>query len=315
VRPLRTTQITDASLRQLTSSLGVAHSITMPLLRGNEVVGFHIACRSEDEGTFSPLHLRIARGIANLASLALEHARTVSELHEASRIKSEFVATISHELRTPLNVILGYHEMLLDAAAGPLNAAQADLVVRSNRSARQLLELITDTLNLSRLETGRSQIDLRVVRLAELARELESETRGWHEKNTVRAIWDVPDTLPPIYTDPQKLKVVLKNLVSNALKFTDEGEVVVSARQNGEQVEIGVRDTGIGIPEAALDYIFDPFRQADGSSTRRHGGVGLGLYIVRRLLELLDGSVQVESQLGNGSTFRVRLPVARALAA
>jgi signal transduction histidine kinase len=255
------------------------------------------------------LQERVAAGIAQLASLALEHARTVEALERASRLKSEFVATMSHELRTPLNVILGYHALLLEGAWGTLSSEQHEVLRRAENSAGELLELITETLDLSRLESGRMALDLADVSLAGLVADLEAETLSLWDRPGLTTTFEVADDLPLLRTDPLKLKVVLKNLITNALKFTENGSVRLAATRTADGVEIAVSDSGPGIAPAALAIIFDPFRQADGSTTRRHGGVGLGLYIVRRLLELLGGSVQVESELGVGSTFRVRVPL------
>jgi PAS domain S-box-containing protein len=295
--------------RALTTSVGLHSALVMPLLKGNEAIGFHTACFLQPGRHFGPTDQRIARGIAQLASLALEHARAVEVMADASRLKSEFVATMSHELRTPLNVILGYNEMLLDGALGEMPAAQRDSLVRADRCARELLTLITNTLDLSRLESGRDPLHCTSISLAGLTGEIELEVRNSGEKHGVRFSCDVPPDLPRIVTDRGKLKVVLKNLLSNALKFTESGHVRLVAVAVPDGLEIRIEDTGRGIPPEARQYIFDPFRQGDGSNTRIHDGVGLGLYIVRRLLEVLSGSIEVESEVGVGSTFRVRIPL------
>jgi signal transduction histidine kinase len=141
-----------------------------------------------------------------------------------------------------------------------------------------------------------------------LLTELEQEIRQLHRKPTVSLEWQTPTNLPPLQTDVLKLKMVLKNLITNAMKFTDAGVITIAATAQLGGVEFSVVDTGIGIPREALPIIFEPFRQADSSSTRRHGGVGLGLYIVRQLVDLLGGHVSVESEVGRGSTFRVWMP-------
>jgi signal transduction histidine kinase len=213
---------------------------------------------------------------------------------------------MSHELRTPLNIILGYHSLLLDETFGALSGEQHDAVERADRNARALLELISSTLDMSRLQSGRLPLDLRQFHLAALLDELEAETRDLNRKPGVRLAWEPPPALPPLYSDPAKMKVVLKNLIGNAVKFTDTGIIMVRAAAARDGVEICVLDTGSGIADEHLALIFEPFRQADGS---HRGGVGLGLYIVRRLLDELGGSVEVESALGHGSTFRVWVPL------
>jgi len=232
----------------------------------------------------------------------------VDQLGRASRLKSDFLATMSHELRTPLNVIIGYNDLLIEGAFGELAPETVDPLRRMGQSARELLELITTTLDLSRLEAGRLPVEPREFALAELLQEIDRETRELQAKPGVRFHWNIGSESTRLHTDPVKLKVVLKNLVANAAKFTERGSVTVEARPQDGGVEIAVADTGIGIAPDAQAVIFEPFRQADSSRTRRYGGVGLGLYIVRRLLEMLGGQVSVDSATGRGSTFRVWLP-------
>jgi signal transduction histidine kinase/FixJ family two-component response regulator len=279
------------------------------LRRDRAIIGVQVASRRDCSERFGPTEFRIARGVAQLASLALEHARVVDELARANRVKSEFVATISHELRTPLNVVMGYTDLLLDGAFGPLNKEQAETLQRILQRAHGLLELISATLDLGRIEAGRVSVDGQYIAVSAVLEALVKETRDWPAKENVALQWEVPAELPVVWTDPAKLGVVLKNLIANALKFTDRGQVTVRARDAAPGVEISVRDTGVGIPDTALPIVFEPFRQADSSSTRRYGGVGLGLYIVRRLLDLLGGTIDVESRVGEGSTFRLWIPL------
>jgi signal transduction histidine kinase len=254
--------------------------------------------------------MRIARGMAQLASMAIENAQLVEQLERANRLRSEFVATMSHELRTPLNVIVGYNELLLDGVFGALTGDQLDPLRRVDKSARELLDLINATLDMSRLEGGRVPVEVQDVWVPDLLREIEGEVRGSGERPDLQLIWQVPATLPYLRTDRIKLKMVLKNLISNAVKFTERGSVTIAAISDDGQVEFTVADTGIGIAPEAQEFIFEPFRQGDSSITRRHGGVGLGLYIVRRLMDLLGGTIALDSEIGRGSIFRVRLPAA-----
>ncbi len=284
------------------------------LRRGEQVSGVLAAYRRQPL-PYDAQKIRIARGIANIASLALAHAQMVEKLEGANSLKSEFVATMSHELRTPLNIVIGYTSLLLEGAFGALSTEQEGPLQRVDKSARELLELIDATLNLSRLESGRVSLDPGDVRIPELFDSIESETRELFSKPGLRSSWEVTPNLPILYTDGLKLKVVLKNLIGNAVKFTEDGSVSVHVRAAEGGVEFSVADTGRGIDTKHLALIFEPFRQLERSETRRYGGVGLGLYIVRRLVEMLRGTITVESEVGRGSVFRVWVPLDVALPA
>jgi PAS domain S-box-containing protein len=283
--------------------------VAIPLMRGGDVNGAVTLGFNERSEPLTEAQTRIAQGLAQLASLALENARLVDELDRANQLKSEFVATMSHELRTPLNVILGYDTLLRDGAMGEVNQDQKQTLERIHENALQLLSLVTATLDMSRLEAGRVRLDLQIVDLSNLMAELEAQMYEARSKPGVRFRWRVGADVPLLHTDAIKLKVILTNLVSNALKFTSEGHVTATAVVAGDQVQIEVVDTGIGIAPSAQAAIFEPFRQGDRSIGERYGGVGLGLYIARRLVEILNGTIAVESEEGVGSTFRVRVPL------
>lgn len=272
------------------------------------VIGIQVFSRRTAGPRFTSTQRRIATGIAELASLSLAHARVIDELERVHHVKSDFVATVSHELRTPLHIVMGYTDLLIDGAFGSLQEEQVQALERIRQRARGLLELIDATLNLNRLEAGRISLDIETVDLSDLMQSLYRETRESYNNPNVRLIWEVPDRFPVVSTDAAKLKVALKNLLANAFKFTDQGSVTMRVVADEGGVEFTIADTGVGIAPEALPIVFEAFRQADSSSTRRFGGVGLGLYIVRRLLDLLHGRIEVESTLGQGSTFRVRLP-------
>jgi PAS domain S-box-containing protein len=282
--------------------------LMMPLHRGGELVGFHTADYCSRYAVLEERHERIARGIGQLASLAFENVRLFEKLERANRLKSDFVATMSHELRTPLNVIMGYNDLLLDGSFGPMTDEQVYTLQRVEKSTRALFELITATLDLSRLDSGQVQPVVRAIALPDLMGEVDAEISERQRKPNVDLRWEVTPELPKLYSDPVKLKLVLKNLIGNAIKFTDTGAVVVGIGARDGGVEISVADTGAGIARELLPVIFEPFRQGEPSMTRRHGGVGLGLYIVRRLLDILGGTINVESTVGQGSTFRVWVP-------
>lgn len=293
---------------RLAREFGSEASLYLGLRRGERIVGILTAGRRRRREAFSVQQQRIAHGIAQSASLALAHDRTLEEFKRANSSKTDFLATMSHELRTPLSVIMGYTRLLLDGDFGRLKAGQADILWKIDKSARELLDLITATLEVSRLETKEPALELQEVRLAELLRELEHETRGPREKPGLSFVWRVDAQLPPVHTDRTKLKVVLQHLIDNAAKFTEAGRITVDAHVKGEGVEIAVADTGAGIAPEVLPVIFDIFRQGAGPLTRQYEGIGLGLYVVRRTVELLGGSVSVESEVGRGSTFSVWVP-------
>jgi PAS domain S-box-containing protein len=286
-------------------------AIFFPIRRGDTCEGVLMAGGRSRAQPFRAAEVRVARGIAHLAAIALAHARALEELARANRVKSEFVATMSHELRTPLNIILGYTELLRGGSFGQVTPEQRDVLSRVARSGDELLELITATLDLSRLESGRTTVDLAPAALEPLLATVAAEARELlREKPAVTWHYDVATGLPLVHTDAAKLKVVVKNLVANAVKFTERGYIALSAARRDDGVEVAVSDSGIGIAPDALPIIFEAFRQADSSMTRRHGGVGLGLHVVRRLMALLGGRVAVDSTPGRGSTFRVWIPLA-----
>ena len=241
------------------------------------------------------------------AAYELQQAKEAAEA--ANRAKDEFLATMSHELRTPLGIILGYLEILLDGGVGELSPPQKEILKKLDRNSRALFELISMVLNVSRLQVGgQLPLDVREVLVAELLAEVQADLQGLCEQSRLSCSWQIATDLPLLYTDPGKLKVVIKNLVNNAVKFTPAGSVTITAEEQRGGVEIRVTDTGIGIPVEVQAFMFEPFRQADSAPTRRYSGSGLGLYIVKHFLAMLGGSVTVTSEVGRGSTFRVWLP-------
>jgi PAS domain S-box-containing protein len=241
------------------------------------------------------------------AEAQLRAARDAAEA--ASQAKTEFLNTMSHELRTPIHAILGYAEMLEEGGFGELAAEQREAVQRIAERARDELELVTAVLDVNAMESGRVIARAEPVRVADVVAQIEREGRKPWSESGLEMVWDVPATLPPIASDAGKIKIVVRNLVGNAVKFTTRGTVTVRARRVRAGIEISVADTGIGIPPEARDAIFEPFFQVDGSESRRYEGSGLGLHIVKRLLGLLGGTIEVESTLGQGSTFRAWLPL------
>jgi PAS domain S-box-containing protein len=237
--------------------------------------------------------------------------RQAIELEQASALKSQFLANMSHEFRTPLNAMLGYTSMLLQGVAGPLEPPARRQLVRIESNGRHLLTIINEILDISRIEAGRMPLQASKFRVPELVAEVKSELEPIIMRSKLTLTLQVEKDLPTLVTDRQKVKQILLNLLSNALKFTHHGGVTISARYNSRDraMELSVTDTGIGIPPIDQEKIFEDFRQLDNSPTRAYGGTGLGLSICRRLAQMLDGRISVESQVGKGSTFTLTLPI------
>lgn len=253
---------------------------------------------------------RLAAELARSKKIEEERAR---EIEAAARLKSEFLANFSHEIRTPLNAITGYCDLLIRDEGSRLTPhGRRDLsVIKAN--ARTLLALINDILDLSKIEAGRAEVVKEAIALPDLAEECMASVRELLKGKEVALSAEI--TVGPVFTDPLKLRQVLLNLLSNAAKFTDTGEIVLTAEPQGGTLVLSVEDTGSGIPDDQLPFIFDKFRQVDGSARRKIGGTGLGLAIVREVVHLLGGTVNATSTVGRGSKFTVALPGAIDVAA
>jgi signal transduction histidine kinase len=295
---------------------GCASFVSLPVffkegLSAIIVLGYSRA-QLPDEETFS--HARqiadqVAIGISNSRLYRQIEAQAIS-LEKANKVKDEFLGVMSHELRTPLTVVKGYTGMHLDGLFGQINQEQEKALRLVMTRTNDLLALITTILEATRIESETIEVMREEVDLRALLETLKAKYSFWENKEIAMS-WEYPHDLPVMTTDPEKLAQILENLVNNAVKFTAQGSVIVSARRAAGNVEFNVQDTGIGIPADALPLIFEKFRQLDSSDNRLYEGAGLGLYIVKKFTELLGGTLEVASQPGKGSLFSVKIPCAQ----
>jgi len=294
------------SLRALSGDLQfVTRRVRALVERGD--LGEPIAMRTLDEvGALTRAFEELRRGyLEQLERERLAHRQA----QEADRFKSEFLTTVSHELRTPLNAILGFTEVLLAEIEGPLNEGQREDLRMIRAAGNHLLALFNNVLEVSALASGRLKLSLERVDAAEILEEVAAMLEGQRQGKPVIIVVDAPTLLPHVMADPTRLRQMVLNLGTNALKFTKEGDIVLSARARGDELALSVRDTGIGIAEDDLPHLFEEFTQVGGPELSRHGS-GLGLSIVQKLTRLHGGHVDVESELGRGSIFTITLPLA-----
>jgi PAS domain S-box-containing protein len=257
------------------------------------------------------LERKIQSATADIAQQNELLRRQAIELEQASALKSQFLANMSHEFRTPLNAMLGYTSMLLQGVAGDLEPPAKRQLSRIESNGRHLLTIINEILDISRIEAGRMPLQLSTFKIPELIAEVRAELEPIILRSKLALTVDVPRDVKAITSDRQKVKQILLNLLSNALKFTHHGGVTIAARtqKKDRTVALSVADTGIGIAPSDQDRIFEDFRQLDNSPTRAYGGTGLGLSICRRLAQMLDGQISVQSTVGKGSIFLLTLPI------
>ncbi len=242
------------------------------------------------------------------SNAALERARLAAE--ESARLKSEFLSTMSHELRTPLNAIRGFCGIMLEGMGGEIDDEARHMLNRVHSNGDRLLGLINDILDISKIEAGRMELVNEPFAPRALVEKWRSQISVLAEKKALNFEVDIDPALPEqLYGDAERITQIAVNLMSNAIKFTENGGVRLAVQVQDNQWLIRVTDSGIGIPPHALNYIFEEFRQVDGSSTRVYGGTGLGLAIVKKLCRMMGGDIKVTSELGKGSVFTVNLPV------
>ncbi|MFN2564986.1 MAG: ATP-binding protein [Gemmatimonadaceae bacterium] len=294
---------------KIVRELGAASFMIVPIIARDRALGAIALVSAQRDRRFDEQDLALAEDIAARAGLAVVNARLYEEARKANKTKSDFLAVVSHDLRTPLTAIIGYVDLMEMGIPDPLPDATRQRLQRIRTSARHLLYLLNELLAFARLDAGRAEVRLREVDIREIGREAAAVAEPLALERGLQFHLELPESPLILRTDPDKVRQVLLNLVGNAVKYTERGEIRVEFREAAEhRVMIRVRDTGVGIAQDYLQHIFEPFWQVDPTHRGDAGGTGLGLSVVRRLVQLLGGEVSVESVLGSGSTFTVTVP-------
>jgi signal transduction histidine kinase/CheY-like chemotaxis protein len=309
---------------------GYRARLLVPLIRSGQTVGALVVRRLQP-GEFPKSTIELVKTFAAQSVLAIQNARLFSEIEvksrqlaaardaadEANRTKSSFLSSMSHELRTPLNAIIGLTDMMVGNAARFGTEKALEPLRRVHRAGTHLLGLINQVLDLSKIEAGKLELNLESVSIPALVEEVIGTARPLAEQNKNRLSVECPGDLPPIEADAMRVRQILLNLLSNACKFTKDGSIILRVRQVAHQgqdcIAFAVADSGIGMTPEQLGRLFEEFSQGDATTARQYGGTGLGLAITRRLCQMMGGDVSVTSEVGKGTTFTVRLPVAAAV--
>ena len=279
-----------------------------PLMIGDVVTGTLTVVNGEHKRAFTEDDLDLVTMLTGQAAIAIHNGRLYEAAKEADRLKSAFLATMSHELRTPLNSIIGFTGIMLQGLAGPLNDEQALQLGMVSKSAQHLLDLINDVLDISKIEAGQLKVSAEAVDIRQTIDKAIQTVTPMAQKKGLALIVNIAPDVGRISSDERRLEQIIINLVNNAIKFTEQGEVRLECEIRKDEVVISVIDTGIGIKPEDIDNLFEPFHQIDSGLTRKHEGTGLGLSICRRLVEMLGGKIWVESEWGQGSVFTFTLP-------
>jgi len=302
-------------IRPILARLGYRSLLAVPLFREERIIGGLVVWRRES-GNFSDAVVNLIQTFAAQSVLAIQNARLFREIEDksrqleaANRHKSEFLSRVSHDLRTPLNAIIGFTRIVLRRTEGQIPDLQKENLQKVVISSEHLLNLINGLLDLAKIEAGRMEVFAQPFKIDEVINVATTTVEPMLKDGRVRIITEVAPSISIVRNDRDKLKQILLNLLSNAAKFTEQGEIRVSAWQENGTLKLAVSDTGIGMKREALDQVFEEFRQAESTTASKYGGTGLGLAIVKKFITLMGGEIRVESELGKGSKFTITRPM------